>query len=545
MTTEQTGPGGVSRNFGQRTTIQPTKIAQAGERKPVYDAMVRAADVGGGGGGAVTSVAGKTGAVTLVKSDVGLGNVDNTSDISKPVSTATQTALALKADAVTAPTTVTSGTTLTRVSETGAPTGHFNRPLDCAGGSLTCGGTPLLNDSVFVLNTHATNTLTLTGSSTTVTAAPGKIAELVYTGTAWVDPAPTASAAIVPSITLTASTLLTRASHINRTIYVDSTANVSMSLDTIANQSWQDGDFVHLVVVNPASGTVFLTSASGTLLVGNYSPGTARMGASFLFRYDAATQKFRDAGSTITQAGTGLQKQTLAFFPINYTGSYTDLNLTEGQVQLQCGNSGYNGAPNQVRVGSESTLFYAPANGSGAYSVATVYSQTGYYDNASFSKLALTTRPVTNTELIFPGSTRVGDRNRLEITGGQGLIGGSLAGNTTNGEWFEWDTNGNYLTYKGHGHRGEQRDTSTGTAAITINDNISKLILAGSGTHTVNFPAAPFDGQEQILTLETAYTGLTLAGNGKTLIGGSISVTAGSFGRWAYRAANTTWHRIG
>jgi hypothetical protein len=41
----------------------------------------------------VTSVASKTGAVTLVKADVGLAQVDNTSDASKPVSTATQEAL--------------------------------------------------------------------------------------------------------------------------------------------------------------------------------------------------------------------------------------------------------------------------------------------------------------------------------------------------------------------------------------------------------------------------------------------------------------------
>lgn len=46
----------------------------------------------------VTSVAGKTGAVTLAKDDVGLGNVDNTSDESKPISTATQTALDKKQD---------------------------------------------------------------------------------------------------------------------------------------------------------------------------------------------------------------------------------------------------------------------------------------------------------------------------------------------------------------------------------------------------------------------------------------------------------------
>lgn len=41
--------------------------------------------------GAVDSVAGKTGVVTLVKADVGLSNVDNTSDVNKPISTAVQT----------------------------------------------------------------------------------------------------------------------------------------------------------------------------------------------------------------------------------------------------------------------------------------------------------------------------------------------------------------------------------------------------------------------------------------------------------------------
>jgi len=46
----------------------------------------------------VTSVASKTGDVSLVKGDVGLGNVDNTADSAKPVSTAQQTALDLKAN---------------------------------------------------------------------------------------------------------------------------------------------------------------------------------------------------------------------------------------------------------------------------------------------------------------------------------------------------------------------------------------------------------------------------------------------------------------
>lgn len=47
---------------------------------------------------AVSSINGKTGVVVLTKADVGLDQVDNTSDLDKPVSTAQQAALDLKAD---------------------------------------------------------------------------------------------------------------------------------------------------------------------------------------------------------------------------------------------------------------------------------------------------------------------------------------------------------------------------------------------------------------------------------------------------------------
>ena len=48
----------------------------------------------------VESVAGKIGVVTLTKGDVGLGNVDDTSDIDKPVSTAQSASIGLKVDKV-------------------------------------------------------------------------------------------------------------------------------------------------------------------------------------------------------------------------------------------------------------------------------------------------------------------------------------------------------------------------------------------------------------------------------------------------------------
>lgn len=49
---------------------------------------------------AVDSVNGKTGAVVLTKDDIGLDQVDNTSDLDKPISTATQEALNLKSDII-------------------------------------------------------------------------------------------------------------------------------------------------------------------------------------------------------------------------------------------------------------------------------------------------------------------------------------------------------------------------------------------------------------------------------------------------------------
>lgn len=60
--------------------------------------------VGITGGGVVTGVKGdaetsyRIGQVNITKANIGLGNVDNTSDANKPISTATQTALDLKAD---------------------------------------------------------------------------------------------------------------------------------------------------------------------------------------------------------------------------------------------------------------------------------------------------------------------------------------------------------------------------------------------------------------------------------------------------------------
>lgn len=80
--------------IGTVTTLDPGEEATASITGDVGEQVLnlgipKGADgEGGPGGGAVTSVAGKTGDVTLTKTDVGLSNVDNTADANKPVSTA-------------------------------------------------------------------------------------------------------------------------------------------------------------------------------------------------------------------------------------------------------------------------------------------------------------------------------------------------------------------------------------------------------------------------------------------------------------------------
>jgi hypothetical protein len=85
-----TGPQGPAGNDGATGSQGP--IGLTGPAGPA------------GADGLTTSVNGVTqvdGAITLTKADLGLANVDNTSDLNKPVSTATQTALDTKVDKVT------------------------------------------------------------------------------------------------------------------------------------------------------------------------------------------------------------------------------------------------------------------------------------------------------------------------------------------------------------------------------------------------------------------------------------------------------------
>jgi hypothetical protein len=106
-TSQPLADGGYKATWGSGTLYRTGDTVQHGS--VVYGALKPSTAVTPGtdatvwkvypssGGGSVSSVNGQTGDVVLTATSVGLGNVNNTSDANKPVSTATQTALDAKA----------------------------------------------------------------------------------------------------------------------------------------------------------------------------------------------------------------------------------------------------------------------------------------------------------------------------------------------------------------------------------------------------------------------------------------------------------------
>jgi hypothetical protein len=125
---------------------------------------------------------------TLDKTSVGLGNVDNTSDASKPVSTATQTALNAKQGTLTLTTTGSSGaatlvgSTLNIPQYSGNPGTVTSIGLSTSTTGITVGSSPVTSSGTITVNI-ATASGSATGllSSTDWTTFNNKQAALGYT----------------------------------------------------------------------------------------------------------------------------------------------------------------------------------------------------------------------------------------------------------------------------------------------------------------------------------------------------------------------------
>ena len=89
----------IEKKYGLATTYSDGLMSRSDKSK--LDSIPRSGGVSGVKGEVESTF--RTGNVNITRANIGLGNVDNTSDADKPVSTATQTALNGKANAADVP----------------------------------------------------------------------------------------------------------------------------------------------------------------------------------------------------------------------------------------------------------------------------------------------------------------------------------------------------------------------------------------------------------------------------------------------------------
>lgn len=259
----------------------------------------------------VQSVAGRTGAVTLTKSDVGLTNVDNTSDASKPVSTATQNALNLKVDssllgAASGVATLGSDGKLTpaQVPATSSGTTVAVRTTGSGGASSATSFSIALpagivaGDLMLLAITSANAAAAVSGWSVLASAASGTSENLVILGKTAVggEGGTTVTATVSTASAMAWSCLiLSGVSEVNA-----GGGTVAASTTTVATGALTNANTKHTAVIvgaTPTPSTTFTISGTATQQT---SPTATRPSLTTWTR----TVALLDAGSTITASGS-------------------------------------------------------------------------------------------------------------------------------------------------------------------------------------------------------------------------------------------------
>ena len=298
--------------------------------------------------GQVVSVAGRSGAVTLAKADVGLSNVDNTADADKPISTATATAIAALAPK-TNPVLVatTPAPILTTVATPDLSEWTLTGAATYSGGAVTVGPAagslsttiPVTNDTVYQvdLTTSASSggdvTVTLGAASATYPAAGITSVTIVATetGTRTLTISGATWSATITGVVVKALTRLSPAATIGA-------AEVrSWSTNTAA------GVYAQRSLTTGVSNTAAGASAQRSLTTGpnNTAAGTSAQRSLTTGSNNAAVgmsaQRSLTTGSNNAAAGTYAQYSLTTGSNNAAVGAYAQYSLTTGSNNAAAG----------------------------------------------------------------------------------------------------------------------------------------------------------------------------------------------------------------
>jgi hypothetical protein len=341
------------------------------------------------GSGAVSSVNGQTGAVTLTKTDVGLSNVDNTSDANKPISTATSTALSNKANInlsnLSSPVAIPSGVDL--ISEVTGITTFFRTKSknvttgDSGSTVLTTGDSSVGASGSCFLETGFASTASGQFQFLTGKSATGLSGQAV----------------------LSTGAIDTTSASIDNSSNTNSTGLISIFSGRIRNTANTN----RTGAVSIATGSSDTTLGSGNLTI-NSGTVVSGAGSSGFMLINSGTNQGTGASGTLqfqsgscTNAASSANTGSVFVFSGNNSGSGLS-----GGVFLRSGTS-VNGASGQVDLNSG-----APS-GSGVSGNVRVFSGN-------------TTSGNSGTVLVASGASTTGNSGDINITTGTGVQRGNL-----------------------------------------------------------------------------------------------------------------------
>jgi hypothetical protein len=431
----------------------------------------------------VKSVAGKTGIVSLVKSDVGLANVDNTTDLNKPISTAAQTALDAKSPiasptftGVPAAPTPTADTNTTQLATTAFVLGQASAATPSAPGTAAT-GTSLKYARAD--HTHAAQTITLTGdvtgagtSSFASTIAAGAVTYAKIQNVSATDRLLGRSSAAAGSIEEIVCTAFGRSLIATASA---TAAKTTLGLATVATT----GSFTDLINVPPAQDALSRTGGtlSGSLIV----TGTLGVGAAATNKFDvvggrsvfAASSEQYAIGAKFSSAGGAVY-----FGATNATGTPDAAICNAGGAQLMVLQNGGN-----VGIGVASPAAKLDVAGNvnvnAATGAALTVTNTGTGNSLVVNDVASDTTPfvVTATGSVGIGTAAPVAELDLQGTGnvemrvydtGGGVAQLQLKSGANDGQVAQ---NGNTLYVTNHATAGGISFSQVGAGQITFNVN--------------------------------------------------------------------------
>lgn len=255
-----------------------------------------------GDGGAVTSVAGRTGDVTLTKTDVGLANVDNTADTAKPVSTlqaAADTAAQAAAEATAATELSTHSSTTSGVHGISAFGATLVDDADASAARTTLGlgtaATAATGDFAAASHTHILSSLTQSGATTNQI--------IQWNGTNWV---PVTFTSGIGGTLGSTDNALTRADGTGGStaqgsgVTLDDSANLAATNWTVGSGTYSTRTYARIGAV--ASNLALIISPTGTGFLSMQVPDGTTAGGNL--RGDNAVD-FGHSRSTATQVASG------------------------------------------------------------------------------------------------------------------------------------------------------------------------------------------------------------------------------------------------